>query len=501
LTESTLKTLGRYQIQGEIGRGTMGVVYKALDPALGRTVALKTVHLAFSVAEADREVYEQRFMTEAKVAAALSHPGIVVVHDVGRDPESHTLYIALEYLRGDTLETLVSNGRQLDWHEALRLTGAVAEALDHAHSHGVVHRDVKPANIMVLPSGEPKIMDFGIAKVPTSELTGAGEFFGTPSYMSPEQAQGETVDKRSDIFSLGSVMYLLLTGARPFDGPNVPAIVLRVAHKDPAPPSSLAPQLPAAVDAVVARALAKDPASRYPDCRSLAEDIEDLRAGRPPGHLQGWIAPPPHEATLVASGPWGKPAAEMPVAPQTSQVSTTARRGNGKWAAIVVVGLLAAVASIWLLRRPTPVRTGEAQPLSTSPAERAPDARESSEPSPGSALALPSAKESARLEVLFEHSLRSGNLKVWVDDDLVIDEALESRTVRKFLTVRIRKGSLLRTVAVAPGEHVVKVQVQAEGEIAARQIRGSFESGAKRRLEVNRGGLPLIKKDLSIEWS
>jgi serine/threonine protein kinase len=416
LTESTLKTLGRYQIQGEIGRGTMGVVYKALDPALGRAVALKTVHLAFSVAAADRELYEQRFMTEAKVAAALSHPGIVVVHDVGRDPESHTLYIALEYLRGETLETLVSDGRQLDWHEALRLTGAVAEALDHAHSHGVVHRDVKPANIMVLPSGEPKIMDFGIAKVPTSELTGAGEFFGTPSYMSPEQAQGETVDKRSDIFSLGSVMYLLLTGARPFDGPNVPAIVMRVAHKDPPPPSSRAPHLPAAVDAVVARALAKDPDSRYPDCRSLAEDIEDLRAGRPPGHLQGWLPPPPHEATLVASGPWGKPVAETPAATPTPQVST-------------------------------------------------------------------------------------GNLKVWVDDDLVIDEALESRTVRKFLSVRIRKGSVLRTVEVAPGEHVVKVQVQGDGEIAARQIRGSFESGAKRRLEVNRGGLPLIKKDLSIEWS
>src|SRR5262249_39526241 len=149
LSDGDLKTLGRYEIQGEIGRGTMGVVYKAHDPALGRAVALKTVHLAFSVPEAERANYEQRFLSEARIAAALSHPGIVVVHDVGRDPGSDTLYIALEYLRGKTLDELVA-GQPMDWREALRITAAVAEGLDHAHSHGVVHRDVKPANIMVL---------------------------------------------------------------------------------------------------------------------------------------------------------------------------------------------------------------------------------------------------------------------------------------------------------------------------------------------------------------
>ena len=168
----------------------MGVVYRALDPALGRSVALKTVALSFAIADDERASFEQRFMAEARVAAGLSHPGIVVVHDVGRDAASGMLYIALELLDGRTLADMVAGGGPLDPAEALRITARVAEALSHAHAKGIVHRDIKPANIMVLPSGEPKIMDFGIAKVPTSQLTAAGQFFGTPSYMSPEQASG-----------------------------------------------------------------------------------------------------------------------------------------------------------------------------------------------------------------------------------------------------------------------------------------------------------------------
>ncbi len=198
------KKIGRYEIRKEIGRGAMGVVYQAHDPMLGRSVALKTISLRLPVSEAERAGFERRFLQEARAAAALSNPNIVVVYEVGTDAGTGLLYIALEYLRGKTLEAILSLGQRLDWREALRTVGRIAEALHHAHSQGVIHRDIKPANIMVLASGEPKIMDFGIAKLEAGELTAGGRVLGSPSYMSPEQAAGDRVDARSDLFSLGA---------------------------------------------------------------------------------------------------------------------------------------------------------------------------------------------------------------------------------------------------------------------------------------------------------
>ena len=280
MSQEIPQVLGRYEIQEEIGRGMMGVVYRAFDPVLGRTVALKTVSLTFANLAEEGAGFERRFLTEARVAAALSHPGIVVVHDVGRDAATQNLYLALEYIQGETLSEHVRRRGALPWRESFELVAGVADALHHAHLAGVVHRDIKPANIMVLPSGETKIMDFGIAKVQAAQLTSAGEFFGTPLYMSPEQARGETVDARSDIFSLGSVLYLLLTGQRPFDAPTVPGILGRVATHNPPPVSTINPELPPEADTIVARCLAKAPPDRYPDARALARDIEALLEGR-----------------------------------------------------------------------------------------------------------------------------------------------------------------------------------------------------------------------------
>ena len=240
--------IGRYEIRQELGRGMMGVVYLADDPVLGRPVALKTIQLAFVTPEADRESFEKRFMAEARVAAGLAHPGIVVVHDVGRDPDSGMLYIALEYLRGSTLAEVTAAGAPLESREALRITARLARALHHAHVAGVIHRDVKPANVMLLPSGDVKVMDFGIAKVPQQDLTAAGQFFGTPLYMSPEQARGEAVDGRSDLFALGAIAYRLLTGRAAFGAENVTAILSRVLGENPLAPSSVAPQVPADAD-------------------------------------------------------------------------------------------------------------------------------------------------------------------------------------------------------------------------------------------------------------
>jgi serine/threonine-protein kinase len=274
----------------------MGVVYEAVDPALGRTVALKTIQLGFGISEHERRVFEERFLTEARLAAGLNHPAIVVVHDVGWDDESGTPFMALEFLKGETLADRLEDGRPMDWRESLRIIARVADALHVAHQEGVVHRDVKPANIMLLPSGEPKIMDFGIAKAPASQLTAAGDVFGTPSYMSPEQAKGETVDGRSDLFSLGTILYQMLSGQRAFDAPNVPAILSRVTHEAPLSPLQLVPALPPAIEQILARAMAKEPAHRYADGQELAEDVEDVLAERPLRERPGL------EATLSGTG-------------------------------------------------------------------------------------------------------------------------------------------------------------------------------------------------------
>ena len=276
---------GRYILRRELGRGTMGVVYEAEDTVLARTVAVKTIELAFAAGEGVGIEFEQRFFTEARVAARLAHPGIVVCHDVGKDPASGKLFIVFEYLKGRTLAERASEG-PMDWHEALGVVVQVARAIHHAHEHGVVHRDLKPANIMLLDPGKSrasaagaeavvKIMDFGVARLESlgQRLTRTGQSFGTPLYMSPEQALGQRSNARSDIFSLGSVLCTLLLGRPWFDAPSVPEIVHRVLHDDPPHPSSLRPDLPASLDAVLAMALAKREDDRYATAADMADEI------------------------------------------------------------------------------------------------------------------------------------------------------------------------------------------------------------------------------------
>jgi len=476
VNDAAPRVLGRYEIQEEIGRGMMGVVYRAVDPALGRTVALKTVSLHLAVPDADRPAFEQRFLNEARVAASLSHPGIVVVHDVGRDPGSASLYIALEYLEGETLADRIRARGALEWREALRLAARVGEALHHAHQRRIVHRDVKPANIMVLPDGEPKLMDFGIAKVPAAQLTTAGEFFGTPSYMSPEQAAGEALDGRSDVFSLGAVLYVMLTGTRAFDAPSVAAILARVAHKDPAPPSTVRPGVPPEVDDIVARALAKDPAQRYASALMLSEDVQDVLAGRAPRHRAGWV-PPPRAEDTVRSKPAEPPTADLrePSAPARREGSLVLRLADrvGWRGVAVLVALLVAGLGFPLAAR----QSGGALPLP----------------------ALPAIVEPGHLEIGFDHALRSGTLRVYVDDEQVVEEAFTGRVTKKILNFRIRKGSSRQELDVTPGEHVIRVEVEGAGFEGSRRIRGVFKSGETRRLEATVDGL--IKKDLSLVWA
>jgi serine/threonine-protein kinase len=261
--------IGRYKIVGELGRGAMGVVYKASDPSLDRVVALKTILLSDDME--GREDYRKRFMLEAKAAGKLTHPSIVTTYEFGE--EGDVAYMAMELLEGTDLRQCLKDGA-LSTVEAVEVAAQVADGLGFAHERGVVHRDIKPGNIMLLERGQAKIMDFGIARMRSEDhKTRTGVVLGTPRFMSPEQIAGAAVDHRSDIFSLGSVLYEMLTGAPLFAGEDPSQIAHNVANLEHVPPSRTNPQVTSMLDFVVARALKKDPAQRYQDAYEMASDL------------------------------------------------------------------------------------------------------------------------------------------------------------------------------------------------------------------------------------
>jgi serine/threonine-protein kinase len=273
---------GRYEILAELGRGAMGVVYRARDPKINRVVAVKTVSLAGQPPDAELE-YRERFVHEAEAAGRLSHPGIVTIYDVGEEPETRAPYIVMEFVNGPSLEKLLSDhDHTLPMEHALQLTLELAEALDCAHGQGVVHRDLKPANILITEDGHAKIADFGIAKLNLANLTLGRRTLGTPAYMSPEQLNGDEVDGRSDLFSLGVILYTVLTGYRPFQGNSAMTVSFKVVNKEPVPASVLDTDLPPGLDYIISRAMAKDPAQRYQRGMEMVLDIQELREGREP---------------------------------------------------------------------------------------------------------------------------------------------------------------------------------------------------------------------------
>jgi len=263
--------IGRYRVLGELGRGAMGVVYRAEDPLLNRTVAIKTILL--SIDPAVRAEYEARFRQEAKAAGGLNHPNLITIYDIGR--EGDIAYMAMELLEGIELRDLMKSAR-LELPFVLEILAQVADGLAFAHARGVVHRDVKPSNIMIVGErrAKAKVMDFGVARMHRSEIqTQVGAVLGSPKYMSPEQVAGGAVDGRSDVFSLGVLLYELTAGTPPFAAPDIGQYVLQIASATPAPPSAVNPALPPMLDLIVARALEKDPALRYQSAADLAADL------------------------------------------------------------------------------------------------------------------------------------------------------------------------------------------------------------------------------------
>jgi serine/threonine-protein kinase len=328
----------------------MGIVYRARDPVIDREVAIKTIRVDLSRDELAQ--FEARFFTEVRAAGRLSHPNIVTVHDAGR--EGGLVYVTMELLEGPSLADLLAAHTPVPPAKIASVGAQIADALAYAHSQGVVHRDVKPANIILVRDRTPKLTDFGVARLPSAASTLAGTLIGSPKYMSPEQVTARPVDGRSDVFSLGVVLYELLTGEGAFDADNLHAVMHRVVTLSPPPPATLNPRVPAALDQIVCRAIAKRPEDRYPTARALAADLSRFVRGEPvvdaarPVPIESASRPPTAgDATLEL-----RPRAGAILAPAVD-ASAAARGGRIRRhaaAAVAATVALGALAGVWTLR-------------------------------------------------------------------------------------------------------------------------------------------------------
>jgi len=302
---------GRYQVLEELGAGAMGVVYLCVDPRLNRPVAIKVMRESDFMTAAEREQFEKRFRHEAEAAGRLTHPDIVQIYDVGPS------WMVMEFLEGQPLNLLLKSGHRPSVRRVVQLVTRVGEAVDYAHRHGIVHRDIKPANIMLLDDGGVKVMDFGVARLEHSNLTALGTVVGSVRYMSPEQMMGERVDGRADVFSVAAVAYELLTGQAPFPGKTITEVVSRVVHGAHVPPKKADDRLPAALDAVFARAFAPQPAQRYPRATDFARDLGE--ACGPALHLEAGAAADAPPAGTVVPAATATPSATLPVPPRSER--------------------------------------------------------------------------------------------------------------------------------------------------------------------------------------
>jgi len=298
---TTLKA-GRYEISGELGRGAMGVVYKATDPVIGRTVAVKTIKLSEEGTGMSRPELLTRFQTEARAAGLLTHPNIVVVFDAGE--EDGLYYITMELVEGRSLQHHLDERQTFALPRVLRIMEQTCSALQFAHERNVVHRDIKPANIMLTGDDTVKVTDFGTAKIlQFGTMQQTAHVMGTPSYMSPEQVKGRAVDGRSDIFSLGVMLYEMVTGEKPFPGQNITTVIYKIVNEEPIPPRQIDPSIHPGISSVVMKALAKEPEMRYQSCREMLEDLRNYRS----------VAPGASPDKTMVIGGAGAPNATLPL--------------------------------------------------------------------------------------------------------------------------------------------------------------------------------------------
>lgn len=520
--------LGRYQILTELGRGAMGVVYKAYDPTINRFVAIKTISLAAPDAAEGRE-YRARFLREAEAAGRLSHLGIVAIFDIGEDARTSSPFIVMEYVAGRSLEEIIPSDGSLPLHTSLKVIQEVAEALAYAHSQGVVHRDVKPSNIMIAEDGHAKIADFGIAQLNVMDSARPDGTWGTPAYMSPEQIRGDAVDGRSDLFSLGIVLYTLLTGHRPFQGNSNHTISLGIVNREPVPASALNVDLAPELDGVIARAMAKSPAERYQTGTEMALDLQRLRDGI---DSEGRV-----DTVLPQSGDGSDRAAESrdftydhllrkasksfpgprSLAQSVAQANKTApsfqftRPWQQLGVASLALGFLAvAFAGLWWA-----IPSAQAADLAeiafhTAPtvsmatvislqqsAANSPEAQDDKLPAKNSARRVgvteirPDVSEdsshSCQLGIAVEHHFVTADISVWIDDKASYSHSLRGAIKKRVVLFKGVDGYLSDVVHLKPGDHQIRVRVlSADGSYdESGSISGTFAPGSEKLLAVD----------------
>jgi serine/threonine-protein kinase len=508
---------GRYEILTELGRGAMGVVYKARDPKINRVVAVKTILLTGQPPEEELE-YRERFFREAEAAGRLSHPGIVTIFDVGEEPETRAPYIVMEFVAGQSLDKLLlaRDDHKLAPEVALQVALELAEALDCAHGQGVVHRDLKPANILVTEDGHVKIADFGVAKLNLAAHTSGGRVLGTPAYMSPEQLAGESVDGRSDLFSLGVVLYTVLTGYRPFQGNSALTVAFKVVNRDPVPATVLDTELPPGLDYIIARAIAKDPSQRYQRGMEMVLDIQALQQGREPWSKAkqpdaagAALESPTSTARLSTMGPLATTAKRSSSQPALAgqhraveSVLATLRKKSFA-VAVLLLGLLIfglrlgqfawrqeplPVTTITAPAPPVTANTARAAvksgPIVNKPRKLAP--AHGSRPPATAERPSPSLDPPAMLEIEVAHKFTDAHISIWVDDRLTFTHGLEGIDKKHLVVFHKVEGHEFHAVQIPPGKHLLRVQITSGSDSSERSgtIDGEFSSGAEKLLRV-----------------
>lgn len=494
------QSLGRYQLDAEIGRGAMGVVYRARDPKIDRIVAIKTISLTGQTA-VDESEYRERFVQEARAAGRLSHPGIVTIFDAGESQENHEPYLVMEYVAGQPLSKVISQaGGKLPVPIALQFALEIAEALSYAHSQGVIHRDIKPANILVTEDGHAKIADFGVARLNQEAADQAGQIVGSPAYMAPEQMSGGPADARSDLFSLGVILYSMITGFRPFQGNSAQTVCFKVMNFDPVPVTSFQHDVPPEVDAIISRAMAKDPDERYQSGAQMAHEIQ-----------QSFVTDDESAEDTLAFGL---------ITPRSfsnrSNYKVKRRRQNSKF--FLGVAFSSIVFSILLLlwrithvqnvplsaaaisdARPVPQKvissSAARQPLAAPVKPVFHRVRLFKRSAPKSSAiqanaiqvnaAQPLAAMPARVEVEIQHRFKAAKASIWVDDQIILDHDLRGTNQRYLL--RVVEMTQMASFQLAAGKHRLRVRVVSPASTydQTESLDADLSSGSEHILQVN----------------
>jgi serine/threonine protein kinase len=442
------KNIDRYEVQEVVGRGAMGVVYRALDPVIGRIVALKTIHLNDAVSGPLREDSQIRFAREARAAGLLSHPNIVTVYDIGEIDEGAYSYIAMEFVEGRTLRQVAPHGHRLPQETVLDMAMQIARALDYAHRRGVVHRDVKPANILVREDGLLKLADFGVARIDSSELTRTGQSIGSPSYIAPEMLLEQPVDGRADLFSLGVILYELLTGEKPFRGDTIAALYHQVIAVAPRPPSERNGEIPREWDDIVLKLLAKSPQRRYASASKLIEDLRCLEVGRPLNNAQDPDETRPElvlELPTLDTEDVPEALLERVILEHEEDVSAVTQTTGGTsfplqmkalMALLTIAGFaLVVIIGASFLRGPSTTR-----------------------PALENEAAAPAAPAEVDMTLRFAHNLKDGRLTLTMDGKPLLSESFHGERSRMRM-----QGALSRHVPILAGKHMFRVVVQDDG--------------------------------------